>query len=183
MKKHKNQWQRRLSVAAFISLLLDLVFPAGLALAQAAPIGSLRAYYNVITATTAELRFSFSAAGYFRIDYGVSPGSFTLSSSSVTLTNTSYPYYSITVSGLSPSTPYYYRLATRALSPSTAEWGYTGESTFTTSAPDTTAPTVSGIYANYATEASVNINYTLNESGYAKIEYGPNNSFTLSTQE
>src|SRR3990167_5872703 len=183
MKKHKSQWQRRLSFAAFIGLLLDLIFPAGLALAQASPIGNLRAWENIVTTTSAELHFSFSAAGYFRIDYGTTAGAYPLSSSTATLTNTYYPYYSITVSGLSPSTPYYYRLATRALSPSTAEWGYTGESTFTTSAPDTTAPVVSGIYTSGVTANSVYIYFESNEAGSAKVEYGPNNTYTLTSGE
>ena len=69
-------------------------------------------------------------------DYGETSGSYDKQSSTETLAGSSNTAVSITISGLSPATTYYYRIAAE----SDAGTSYGDEMSFTT-LPDTTIPT------------------------------------------
>ena len=97
---------------------------------------------------------------YRYIDYGTSPGSY---GSNVNITGNISGAYTISVTGLTPGTTYYFRAR------ATTNYGsYTsGESSFTTTAPpDTTPPSTPGaMTTSWSGDHYINTSFTANTTG------------------
>jgi len=124
--------------------------------------------------TSITITWSTDEAANSRIDYGatVSYGSASTSASLVTS-------HSITLTGLSPSTTYHYRIQSAdTLSNSTNS----SDGTFTTSAtPDVTDPSISSISARTPDSTEVTIRWTTDESSDSAVAYGTTASYGATT--
>jgi hypothetical protein len=83
------------------------------------------------------------------------------------------------LSGLSASTVYHYRVKSRDAAGNLAT---SGDFTFTTSAPpDTTAPTISNVSSSSITSSGATITWTTNEASDTQVDYGTSTSYGSST--
>ncbi|MFQ5598287.1 MAG: hypothetical protein ACE5GK_09580, partial [Nitrospiria bacterium] len=83
------------------------------------------------------------------------------------------------LSGLSPSTIYHYRIKSRDAAGNLA---VSGDLTFTTtSAPDTTPPAISGITTSNITAVGAVITWTTDEGATSKVEYGTTSAYGSSS--
>lgn len=128
-------------------------------------------YSGSITSTGAAISWTTNEASDTQVEYGTttSYGSTTTLNASLATTHTQ------TISGLSSSTIYHYRVRSRDASGNLA---VSGDFTFTTSAPaDTTPPVISNIQAINITSSSVTITWATNEASTTQVEYGPTSSY------
>jgi PKD repeat protein len=128
-------------------------------------------YANNINTSSATINWTTNETSDTQIEYGTttSYGSTTTLNASLVTTHTQ------TVSGLSSSTLYHYRVRSRDASGNLA---VSGDYTFTTSAPaDTTPPNISNIQATNITSSSVTITWITNETSTTQAEYGPTSSY------
>ncbi|MBS3105955.1 fibronectin type III domain-containing protein [Candidatus Woesearchaeota archaeon] len=91
--------------------------------------------------------------------------------------------HSVTLTSLSPSTTYSYRVKSRDAN---GNLGVSSIATFTTAAPDLTPPTISGVAVSSITLTSAVVMWTTNESADTQVFYGTsptalNNFSTLDT--
>src|SRR5256885_13412278 len=82
------------------------------------------------------------------------------------------------VSGLAPATPYHYRVRS---SDGSANLAVSGDFTFTTAAPDTTPPAISGVAANGVTNTAATIAWTTDEGASSQVDYGLTTAYGAST--
>lgn len=128
---------------------------------------STSATSTVITWTTNEPSTSV-------VDYGLGTG-YGSSATDTTLMSA----HSVSLTGLSASTTYHYRVRSADAAGNSAS---SGDFTFTTSAlPDTTAPVLSNITAGSITSSGVSITWTTNEASTTQVEYGPTTAYGVST--
>ena len=124
-----------------------------------------------ISGTSATISWTTNEASDSQVDYGIteSYGNTTpLNSSMVTS-------HSQALSGLTQGTLYYYRVKSRDAAGNLAtSSGYTFT---TTSAPDTTPPTISGVSATNISSTSATVTWTTNETSDSQVEYGTTESF------
>lgn len=134
------------------------------------PVISGTAASNV-TSTSAVVTWSTNETSTSQVEFGLT----TSYGSSSALDTTPVSSHTRTLSGLSPSTTYNYRVISTDAAGNTST---SANNTFTTSAtPDTTAPVISSISAGSLTSTSVNIAWTTNEASTSQVEYGPTTSY------
>ncbi|MBN1569652.1 MAG: fibronectin type III domain-containing protein [Acidobacteria bacterium] len=128
-----------------------------------------------ITTTGATITWTTNEASNTQIDYGTS----TSYGSSTTLNSSMVTSHSQSLSGLTASTTYHYRVKSRDAAGNLAT---SGDYTFTTATPpDTTPPTISNVSSSGITSNSATITWTTNEAADSQIEYGPQASYGFST--
>lgn len=128
-----------------------------------------------ITQTGATVVWATNEGSSSRVEYGttVSYGSTTSLDASL-LTS-----HSQGLSGLVPATLYHYRVHSVDAFGNAA---VSGDSTFTTTTPDTTPPVISNIASGSITSSTTTIAWTTNEGSDTQIEYGPTAGYgSLST--
>ena len=86
--------------------------------------------------------------------------------------------HSVTLTGLNPSTTYYYK--TRSADPST-NTSDSAIGNFTTATPDSTGPVISNISAGTLTEDSATITWTTDEAATSFIEFSTSSGFSTGT--
>ena len=124
-----------------------------------------------ITSTSAVITWSTNEAATAQVEYGITTAYGTSSALDATLASS----HSRTLTNLSPSTTYNFRVISKDAAGNTAT---SANNTFTTSAtPDTTAPVISGIAADSQTSTSVNISWITNEAATSQVEYGPTTAY------
>ncbi len=121
-----------------------------------------------ITNTTAVISWITSTPSSSRVNYGLTSAY----GSSSTLDATLVTQHSQTLTGLTPSTPYHYRV--RSVDANGLEL-ISADYTFTTiaSGTDTTAPTVLTLTATVVSSTGAQIAWTLSETATGQVEYGP----------
>ena len=119
-----------------------------------------------ISSSTAIISWTTNEASTTQVEYGTT----TSYGSSTTLDTNLVTSHSVSLTGLSPSTTYNYRVLSRdAAGNLITSTNYK----FTTSAiPDTTAPVISGIGINNITSNGATIKWTTNEPATSQVEYG-----------
>ena len=128
-----------------------------------------------ITASTATIAWTTNEAADTQVEYGTT----TSYGSSTTLNSSLVTSHSQSLSGLTASTLYHYRVKSSdaAGNPATS-----GDYTFTTTAaPDTTAPVISSVTATSITSTGATITWTTNEAADTQVEYGTTTSYGSST--
>lgn len=133
-------------------------------------------YSGSITSTDVTISWTTNEASTTQVEYGD-----TASYGSSTTINTSMATsHSQTITGLLPSTLYYYRVTSRDSADNSAT---SGGYTFTTSASaDTTAPVISNVQVAGITSSSATITWTTNEASTTQADYGLTSSYgTLTT--
>ena len=123
-------------------------------------------YMNNITTTGATVNWTTDEASDTQVEYGTT----TSYGSATTLDTSTVTNHSQTLSGLSPSTLYHYRVLSRDTSGNLAT---SGDYTFTTAdLPDTTAPVISNVQISGITDTSATITWTTDEPSTSQVEYG-----------
>jgi hypothetical protein len=151
----------------------DATFTTAAALDTTAPVIS-GPTASTISATSAVITWSTNEASTSVVDYGLTTA-YGLSSSNVTLVTS----HSLTLTGLTASTAYHYRVRS---SDAAANAATSGDFVFTTSAaPDTTAPTLTSIAAGSLTSAGATITWTTNEAASTQVDYGLTTGYGAST--
>lgn len=124
-----------------------------------------------ITSTSAVITWSTNEAATSQVEYGIT----TAYGSSSALDTTLVVSHTRTLSNLSPSTTYHYRVISKDAAGNIST---STDSTFATSAtPDTTAPVISSISSGNQAPTSVNISWATNEAATSQVEYGPTTSY------
>ncbi len=116
------------------------------------------------TASAATITWTTNEAATSTIDFGTTSGYGTASSSATATTS-----HRIVISGLASSTLYHYRISVWDTSGNLAT---TSDLTFTTTAPDTTAPSIVGNVASSTTSSSGTITWTTDEAASSRVVYG-----------
>jgi hypothetical protein len=125
-----------------------------------------------MTETSATISWTTDEAADTKVEYGTTSSY----GSTTTLNSSSVTSHSQSISGLSASTLYHYKVLSRDDAGNLAtSSGYT----FTTT--DNTAPVISSVQAAAITESSVTISWTTNEASDTKIWYGTTTSYGSST--
>src|SRR5660397_297165 len=86
--------------------------------------------------------------------------------------------HSQSLSGLTASTVYHYRVKSRDAAGNLA---ISADQTFTTSTPDTTPPIISAVLSSSITSSSAAISWTTDEVSDTQVEYGNTTSYGSST--
>jgi len=86
--------------------------------------------------------------------------------------NTATTTHSISATGLTAGTVYYYKVSSTDAGGNAS---ISSEGTFTTTAADTTAPTISDITTSDITASGAKVNWTTNETANGKVYYGTAN--------
>jgi len=121
-----------------------------------------------IEATAATVTWTTDELSDTQVEYGPTSSLGSLS----TLDGTLAKSHSVTLTGLSPSTIYSYRVRSKDAN---GNFGISSIATFTTPAPappDTTPPAISSIAVTGITKTSATITWATNESADSQIEYG-----------
>ncbi len=128
-----------------------------------------------ITTTSAIITWSTNEASTSQVDYGTT----TAYGSSSPLDSTLLTSHSRTLSGLTASTTYHFRVRSTDAVGNTAT---SGDNTFTTSAtPDTTPPIISGVTASNISSTGATITWATNEASSSQIQYGTTTSYGSSS--
>jgi phosphodiesterase/alkaline phosphatase D-like protein len=128
-----------------------------------------------VTATSATINWTTNEAATAQVEYGTTTA-YGLTSA---LDNTLLTGHTRTLSNLTPSTTYHFRVISKDAADNTAT---SSDNTFTTPAPpDTTAPTLSGITAGNLTPSSATVSWTTNELSDAQIQYGTTTAYGSAT--
>jgi len=124
-----------------------------------------------ITSTSAVVTWSTNETATSQVEYGTTMSYGSSSALNATLVTS----HSRTLSNLSPSTTYNYRVVSQDAA---GNISVSGNRTFTTSTtPDTTAPVISGIAAGNPASNSAAISWSTNEAATSQVEYGPTTSY------
>ncbi len=125
-------------------------------------------------ATSTVITWSTNEPSTSVVDYGLGT-SYGSSSADTTLLTS----HSRSLTGLTASTTYHFRVRSADAAGNTAS---SGDFVFTTSAaPDTTPPTLSSIASGSVTSAGATITWTTNEASTTQVEYGTTTSYGAST--
>lgn len=171
-------------------IIVQLIMPAATALAGTANVTIYSTSAQDITHNSANIRYSIGDTAYWKLEYGLSSSTSYTSTVNGYHTNGSVSWNLIPLTSLTQNTSYKYRFSVWPLaypSPTSTQITYAPEGTFSTTtytAPqDTTAPIVSGLSGSAITDNSATVQFTVDEAGFAKLEYGPNSTFSQSTAE
>ena len=119
-----------------------------------------------LTTNSVNINWTTSEGATTQVDYGTT----TSYGTSTTLSTTLVTSHSVSLSGLSASTVYHYRVKSRDAAGNLAT---SSDYTFTTATvPDTTAPVISNISTGNITSAGVSVTWTTNEASTSQVEYG-----------
>jgi len=128
-----------------------------------------------VTNSGATISWSTNEASDTQVQYGTS----TAYGSSTTLNTTKVTSHGATLTGLSASTTYHYRVLSRDAAGNLTT---SADFTFTTAAaPDTTAPTISGVGSSGLTSSGGTVSWTTNEASDTQVEYGTSTSYGSSS--
>jgi len=128
-----------------------------------------------ITTSNGTITWTTNEASDTQVDYGTTNAYGSSSSLNASLVTS----HSQTLSGLSASTTYHYRVKSRDAAGNLA---VSGNHTFTTlSVGDTTPPVISGITASNVTGLGATITWTTNEGATSKVEYGTSTAYGSSS--
>jgi hypothetical protein len=128
-----------------------------------------------LTSAGAVITWTTNEAATTQVDYGLT----TSYGSSTTLNSTLVTSHSQTLSGLTVSTLYHYRV--RSLD-GAGNTSMSGDFTFTTtSASDTTPPVISGVTASNLTSTGAVITWTTNEAATTQVDYGTTSGYGATT--
>ncbi len=118
------------------------------------------------TSTGATVTWTTDEGADSQVDYGTTASY----GNSTVLDATKVTSHAVSLTGLTASTTYHYRVRCRDASGNPS---VSGDYTFTTiSAPDTTAPVISGVAAASITSTGATIVWTTNEAADSQVEYG-----------
>lgn len=132
-------------------------------------------YYSNITANGATINWNTDEASDTQVQWGTT----TSLGNSTTLNTQLATSHSQTITGLSASTTYYYRVLSRDASGNLAT---SSNYTFTTSAAaDTTAPVVSNVVVASVTSDTATVTWTTNEPSTSQVNYGLTTSYGYTT--
>jgi hypothetical protein len=129
---------------------------------------------TAITTNGATIGWTTNEAADTQVEYGTT----TAYGSSTTLNTALVTTHAQTLSGLAPNTPYHYRVKSRDGANNLAT---SGDFTFTTAAPDTTPPIISGVSASSITTSGATIGWITNEAADSQVEYGTTTAYGSST--
>lgn len=130
---------------------------------------------ETVTATSAVISWTTNEAATAQVEYGTT----TAYGATSALDNTLLTGHTRTLSNLTPSTTYHFRIISKDAADNTA---LSGDHTFTTTAPpDTTAPVLSGITAGNLSAGSAAISWTTNEPSDTQIQYGTTAAYGSTT--
>ncbi len=134
---------------------------------------------NLVTASSitsggAIITWTTNEASNSQVDYGIT----TAYGSSSLLDSSLVTGHSATLSGLSATTLYHYRVKSRDAAGNLA---VSGDFTLTTSLLDTTPPVISGVAASSITSSGANINWATNEASSSRVDYGTTTLYGSST--
>ncbi|HTK04833.1 MAG TPA: fibronectin type III domain-containing protein [Candidatus Eisenbacteria bacterium] len=120
-----------------------------------------------ITQTGATVTWTTNENATSFVDYGLSAGPpYANTSGNATLVTS----HSVTLSGLTASTVYHYRVRS---GDAASNESFTSDATFTTASPvDTTAPVISNIQVTGLTVSAATITWTTNEPATSFVDYG-----------
>ncbi|MBA2480143.1 MAG: fibronectin type III domain-containing protein, partial [Planctomycetes bacterium] len=125
--------------------------------------------------TTATITWTTDEAADSQVDYGISTAYGTSTATNATLVTA----HSQSLSGLTASTLYHYRVRSRDAAGNVIT---SGDFTFTTSAtPDTTAPVISAVTATAITSTGATITWTTDEASDTQVQYGTTTAYGSST--
>ncbi|MBI5588815.1 MAG: PKD domain-containing protein [Deltaproteobacteria bacterium] len=132
-------------------------------------------YSNNISTTGATVAWTTNEASDTQVQWGTTSSL----GNSTTLNTQLATSHSQTISGLSASTIYYYRVLSRDASGNLAT---SSNYTFTTSAAaDTTAPVISNVVVASVTNDTATVTWTTNEASTSQVNYGLTTSYGYST--
>jgi peptidoglycan/xylan/chitin deacetylase (PgdA/CDA1 family) len=121
-----------------------------------------------ITSSSATITWDTDEASNSVVNYGT-----TTALGSTALDNTKVTSHTITLTGLSASTTYYYEVQSTDSSGNTAVDDNNGSYyTFTTTAPDTTPPVITNVTASDITSNSATITWDTDEPADSLVKYG-----------
>ena len=128
-----------------------------------------------VTTSGATVSWNTNEASDTQVEYGA-----TTSYGSQTALNSSLvTSHSATLSGLSASTLYHYRVKSRDAA---GNLSTSGDNTFTTQAPpDTTPPTISSVAVSGVTTSGATVSWNTNEASDTQVEYGATTSYGSQT--
>lgn len=128
-----------------------------------------------ISANSATITWTTNESADSQVEYGLT----TAYGTNTTLNTSLVLSHSVTMTGLSASTLYHYRVKSKDAAGNLAT---SADYTFTTSAAgDTTAPVISSVTSSGLTSNSATINWTTNENSDTQVEYGLTTSYGSSS--
>ncbi len=128
-------------------------------------------YAGNITHNSVTINWTTDEASDSQVEYGLDQSY----GSTTTLDTTLVTTHSVTITGLSASTQYHYRVMSRD---EAGNLSVSVDYSFTTAeAPDTTPPQISNIQVADVTDSSVTITWTTDEPSTSQVEYGLNTSY------
>lgn len=128
-----------------------------------------------ITSSGAAISWNTNEASTTQVEYGLTTAYGASSALNASLTTA----HSQTISSLSPSTTYHYRVRSRDAA---GNVGISGDNTFmTAAAPDTTPPAISGIATTNLLTTAATISWNTNEPADTQIQYGTTISYGSTT--
>ena len=136
---------------------------------------------SAVTATpgaggTATITWTTDEPANSQVDYGTDSGSLTLTASSASLVTT----HSITLTGLSPSTTYYFRVTSADASGNSATSPASQVQPASFVSGDTTPPVISAVTATAGAGGIATVTWTTDEPANSRVDYGTDsNSLTL----
>jgi hypothetical protein len=122
-----------------------------------------------LTASGATIAWTTDETADTQVEYG---GTTSYGSSS-SLNTSLVTSHSVGLSGLAPSTLYHYRVRSRDAA---GNLSVSGDFAFTT-APDTTAPSISGVAISNLIGSSLTVDWTTDENADTEVEYGATTSY------
>lgn len=127
-----------------------------------------------VTSNSAVISWSTNESADSRVEYSLDSGFASFSTVSDANFVTSH---SLGVSGLSASTPYYYRVKSKDAAGNEQIATSTGYTFTTTATPDTTAPAISSATATNITTTTAIIAWQTDEASDSKVDYGVATSY------
>ncbi len=119
--------------------------------------------------TSAVITWTTNEPATSRVDYGTASDAL----SSHVEDSTLLTAHSLNLTGLTPGTTYYYRVTSADAVPNTATSPVTpATASFTTPAPDTTAPVIYNVNALVNPDGTVVITWSTDEASSSRVDYG-----------
>jgi hypothetical protein len=114
------------------------------------------------------------------VDYGLIAGSYGSSASNAALADNASGIgrHSVTITGLTPSTIYHYRVRSTDIENNTATDDHGGASYSFTTAADTTPPAISAVAVTLVNDSSAAISWTTDEPADARVGYSTDLSYS-----
>jgi len=123
----------------------------------------------------ATITWSTNEPGTTQVDYGTT----TAYGASTGLNSSLTTGHAATLTGLTASTSYHYRVKSADAAGNLAA---SGDNTFTTSAPpDTTPPLISSVLSSNVTSGSATVTWSTNEPGTTQVDYGTTTAYGASS--